>query len=369
MKISEIVGFLDAWAPPSLAEDYDNVGLLVGNPELEISSILVCLDVTEEVINEAVLRACNLIVAHHPFIFKGLKKLTGSNWVERTVLSAVENKIAVYAIHTNLDNLIGGVNSEIARRLNLKNIKILRPKKSNLEKWVTYIPEAYAQSLKSALFAAGAGNIGNYSDCSFQMDGVGTYKPLKGSEPFNGVVDERSEEKEIRIEVIARKQNAKSVFKALIENHPYEEVAYEQIELKNTDQSVGAGLIGDLEVEMPIGDFFGLLGQAFNQNMIRHSETLNEMVKRVALCGGSGSFLIEDAKSAGAQAFVTSDIKYHDFFEADKRIVLCDIGHYESEQFTSELIAAHLKRNFGNFAVLLTEVSTNPIFYTPWPKN
>ena len=363
------MAFLDSWAAPSLAESYDNVGLLVGNPNQEVTSALLSLDVTEEVVAEAVRRGSNLIIAHHPIIFKGLKRITTASWVERTVLSAIENKIAIYAIHTNLDNLLGGVNSEMARRLNLQNTQILRPIPFNLEKWVTYVPNDYIEQLKEALFQAGAGSIGKYSECSFEMEGKGSYKPLDGSSPFKGEVHVRSEEREVRLEVIGRKQNSKAIYKALIDNHPYEEVAYEQIELRNLDQGNGAGLIGELEEEISFYDFFELLKKTFGLKVLRHSKILNRKVKRVALCGGSGSFLLEDVKRSDVQAFITSDIKYHDFFEAEGRLVLCDIGHYESEQFTSELIAAELKRNFGNFAVLLTEVSTNTIFYTPWPKN
>ena len=369
MKISDIVQFLDSWASPSLAESYDNVGLLVGNQERELSAVLISLDVTEAVVAEAVARGCNLIVAHHPLIFKGLKRITPSTWVERTVIAAIENKVAIYAIHTNLDNLLRGVNSEIALRLDLRNTRILRPLQQNLEKWITYVPTSHLEQVKESLFKAGAGNIGNYSECSFESEGRGSYKPLLGSDPFKGQLDTRSVEKEVRLEVLARKQNSKAILKALFESHPYEEVAYDQVELKNLDLGTGAGMIGELEEEVSMEDFFIQLKSIFGLSILRHSKLTGEKVKRIALCGGSGSFLIGDAKASGAQVFITSDIKYHDFFEADDRLVLCDIGHYESEQFTSELIAVELKRNFGNFAVLLTEVSTNPIFYTPWPKN
>ncbi|MEO6948668.1 MAG: Nif3-like dinuclear metal center hexameric protein [Ginsengibacter sp.] len=363
MTISEITTFLQGIAPLSLQEDYDNSGLIIGDAKNNCSGILVSLDVTEEVVMEAKENGCNLIVAHHPIVFKGLKKITGKNYVERTVIAAIKNDIAIYAVHTNLDNVMTGVNQKIAEKLNLINCKPLLPKKGILKKLVTFCPELNADEVRKALFEAGAGKIGKYSECSFNVGGTGTFKAMEGSNPTVGKIGELHFESETRIEVIFPGYLEGQILKRLNDVHPYEEVAYYISSLENEWQEAGSGLIGELEKEMTERDFLDLLKINFNLSVIRHTSFLGGYIKKVALCGGSGFFLLNNAKNSGAQVYVTGDVKYHEFFDADNEILLADIGHFESEQFTIDLIIDFLKEKYANFAVLKTKINTNPINY------
>jgi dinuclear metal center YbgI/SA1388 family protein len=363
MKISEVVSCLESFAPPSLQEHYDNAGLLLGNKDWECSGIICCLDVSEEVIREAIAKKCNLVVAHHPLIFGNLKKITGKNHVEKTVIGAIKNDVAVYAAHTNLDNIIGGVNGKIAGMLGLQNILILLPKESTLKKLYTYVPTASVGQVRDAIFEAGGGYIGNYSDCSFSAAGTGTFKAGDGSHPYIGRIGERHEESELKLEIIFPGWLEQKILKALKDSHPYEEVAYEVIELSNTHQGIGSGLIGELPAEINEMDFLADLKKIFNLQVIRHTSLIGKPVKKVGLCGGAGSFLVNVAAASGADVFVTGDMKYHEFFDANGEILVADIGHYESEQFTIDLLADILVQKFPNFAVLKTKVQTNPVRY------
>ncbi len=363
MKIQDITSFLETVAPPSLQESYDNAGLITGNVSRECTGAVIALDATEEVIMEAVAKKYNLVVAHHPIIFGGLKKITGKNYVERAVIAAIKNDIAIYAIHTNLDNVLHGVNSKIADKLGLMNRKILATKKDILKKLYTYVPLDHLDKVREALFAAGGGEIGNYSDCSFSVEGEGTFKGGKGTDPFVGKPGERHYEKERKLEVIFESWKEKQVLNALIKSHPYEEVAYEIIGLDNAYQQVGSGLTGELTTEMDENAFLALLKQAFGLTVIRHTPLRGKKVKKVALCGGAGSFLIGAAIAAGTDFYVTSDVKYHEFFDANGRLVIADIGHWESEQYTIELLDEVLRQKFPTFAVLKTGVQTNPVQY------
>ncbi len=363
MKIKEITQFLETIAALSLQENYDNAGLIIGSGCTECSGIITSLDVTEEVVEEAVNRKCNLIVAHHPIIFKGLKKLNGKNYVERTVISAIKNDIAIYAIHTNLDNILEGVNQKIAEKLKLQNCKTLLPKESTLQKLVTFCPVKNAEEVRNALFKAGAGSLGNYDQCSFNVEGSGTFRAGEGSDPFVGKIGEQHTEKEIRIEVVFSSFLQQKIVEALKKSHPYEEVAYYVEELKNRQENVGSGLIGNLPGPVSENELLRLLKSAFNCKAIKHTPFLNKPAIKVAVCGGAGFFLLPNAIAAGADVFITSDIKYHEFFDAEKRLLLADIGHYESEQFTIELLTDFLQKRFSNFAVLKTEINTNPVNY------
>ena len=363
MQISEVVSCLEAFAPLALQESYDNAGLIVGNASSECTGILVSLDVTEEVIAEAVQKKCNLLVTHHPIIFKGIKKLTGKNYVERCVIAALKNDMALYAIHTNLDNVLNGVNKMIADKLGLKNCKVLLPKEGTLMKLVTFAPDNKAEEIKNALFYAGAGSIGNYSECSFVTKGQGSFKAGENATPYIRKIGERHLENETRIEVIFPAYDEMKIIYALKQAHPYEEVSYDTYQLCNTRNDIGSGIIGDLEDEDSEEEFLNKIKKQFNLKMIRHTSLHNKKISKVAVCGGAGSFLIGDAKIAGAGIYITSDIKYHEFFDADKSIVLVDIGHYESEQFTLDLLTDLLRNKFSNFAVQKTEISTNPVNY------
>ncbi|CAM4193024.1 dinuclear metal center protein, YbgI/SA1388 family [Pedobacter westerhofensis] len=363
MRLALLIKHLEEYAPLNYQEDYDNSGLLTGDLNQEITGALVALDCVEEIVDEAIDKGCNLIITHHPIVFKGLKKLTGKNYVERVVLKAIKNNIALYAIHTNLDSVHNGVNGVICKRLGLKQPRILEPRSGLLKKLVTFCPTAQAGRVREALFAAGAGNIGGYSECSFNADGAGTFKAGPGTQPFAGEKGIQHQEAETRIETVFLIQNERKVLLALLENHPYEEVAYDIYPLENKLDSVGTGMIGWLEEEMEAAEFLALLKSRMNVTVIRHTRPTGKKIKKVAVCGGSGSFLLGHAIAAGADAFVTADFKYHEFFDADGKLVIADIGHFESEQFTSDLLIDIIREKFPNFAIRLTEHNTNPINY------
>ena len=363
MTIATIIEALEELAPLSLQEDYDNSGLITGDKTWDCSGAIISLDVTEEIIQEAIENNCNLIIAHHPVIFKGLKKINGNNYVERTIIKAIKNDIAIYAIHTNLDNVIHGVNGKIADNLDLINRRILSPKQNLLKKLAVFVPLKFNEKVLNAMFAAGAGNIGNYSECSFNTEGTGTFKAGANTDPYVGKPGERHSESEVKVEVIFPEWLQKPVLKAMTTVHPYEEVAYDIYTLSNSFHLTGSGMTGELKEAMDETDFLQLLKKLFNLSMIRHTCLHGRQINKVALCGGAGSFLIESAKSAGADIFITSDIKYHEFFDADNKLLLVDIGHYESEQYTIELLFDILREKFPNFAVQKTGINTNPVHY------
>ena len=363
MKLIEITNFLETLAPLNYQEDYDNSGLIVGNSNDEVQNALVALDCTEEIVDEAIANNCDLIITHHPIVFKGLKKLNGKNYVERVILKAIKNDIALYAIHTNLDHAENGVNTEIAKRLGILNTKALLPKTGLLKKLVTFCEHKDVDVLRDALFSAGAGNISQYSDCSFNVQGIGTFKGDEQSNPTLGEPDVREYAAETRIEVIFKIQDERKILSSLTENHPYEEVAYDIYTLDNHLPQVGAGAVGLLKDEMGGQDFLKMVKQNMKATVLRHTKILDKKIRKVAVCGGSGSFLMKNAISAGADAFVTADFKYHEFFDAEDKIMIVDIGHYESEQFTSNLLIANIQEKFPNFAIRLTEQNTNPINY------
>lgn len=361
MKISEVIGVLENFAPPSLQEDYDNVGLLVGEASADCKGVLCTLDVTEEVLMEAISKGCNMVVAHHPLIFRGIKKINGATAVERILIQAIRSDVAVYASHTNLDNVAEGVNKMIADKLGLTKCKVLDVKRGILYKLHTFVPSPHLDAVRDSLFAAGAGNISDYSECSFTYPGTGTFKPAEGTNPYSGSIGERKYEDEVKLEVILPSYARTRVLKALFSTHPYEEVAYDLVQLANEHQGIGSGLIGEI-AKISEESFMDRL-RVFNDQVIRHSPLTGGSITRVAVCGGAGSFLIGHALRSGAQAFVTADLKYHEFFGAEGRMLICDIGHYESEQFTADLLVDVLARKFPNFAVLKSEVRTNPVHY------
>ncbi|RZL56654.1 MAG: Nif3-like dinuclear metal center hexameric protein, partial [Pedobacter sp.] len=363
MKLAAITNYLESLAPLNYQEDYDNSGLIVGNPNDEVNAALVALDCTEQIVEEAIAKGCDLIITHHPIVFKGLKKFNGKTYVERVVQKAIKNNIALYAIHTNLDHVAHGVSGEICKRLGIENAKILAPKNNLLKKLVTFCPNAQADEVRNALFSAGGGDISNYSECSFNVEGTGTFKAGNGTNPFVGQVGEQHREAEVRIETIFKVQDERKILLALLENHPYEEVAYDIYALENKLDNVGAGMIGWLSQEMEAHEFLHHVKNKMQAKVIRHTNLLGKKIKKVAVCGGSGSFLLKQAIAAGADAFITADFKYHEFFDAEDKLIICDIGHYESEQFTSNLLIDNIQEKFPNFAIRLTEHNTNPINY------
>jgi dinuclear metal center YbgI/SA1388 family protein len=363
MRVREIISHIESFAPLSYQEPYDNAGLQTGHPDEEVKGVLICIDITDAVIEEALRLGANLIISHHPLIFGKLKKLTGSNYVERLVIRAIRQNLSIYAAHTNLDAVHTGVNHKIAEKLGLKNTGILVPVADHLRKLVFFVPPDHAGSVREEIFRAGAGHIGAYDMCSFSTMGEGTFRGSEESDPFVGERGAMHTEPELRMETVFPKEREKSIIQALIRAHPYEEVAYDIYPLSNKYDQAGSGGIGELEKPLDEESFLRLLKDRFKTPLIRHTGLLDKKINRVALCGGSGSFLLPGAIAAGADAFVSGDFKYHQFFDADRRILVADIGHYESEQFTKEIFYELLTKKFTKFAVHLSEVNTNPVNY------
>lgn len=363
MIVQDVINHLHDLAPLAYAEDFDNVGLLVGDKNQKVSGTLVTLDTLESVVDEAIAKNCNLIVSFHPIIFKGLKKLTGKTYVERVVIKAIQHNIAIFSIHTALDNAFEGVNSIICDQLGLQNKKILIPQSGTIKKLQTYVPKTKAEELRHALFNAGAGSLGNYESCSFNVDGEGTYLGNEDSNPVIGKKGELHTEDETAISVTFKKHLESKILKTLFDAHPYEEVAYEISTLENTNQNIGMGMLGELEVPMNMKDCLNFIKLKMDTECIRHSNVINKTIKTIAVLGGSGSFAINAAKSANADLFITADLKYHDFFSAEQEIILVDIGHYESEQFTKTFLVDYLSKKMTNFAVVLSNIKTNPVNY------
>ncbi len=361
MKLNKIIECLEKWAPLSLQEEYDNTGLIIGNNQNEIKGVLVTLDCTEDVINEAIKKKCNLIISHHPLIFRPIKKITGSNYVERSILKAIENSIAIYSIHTNLDNIISGVNSKIAEKIELKNVKILNKKSNILSKIEFYVPKDYKENILKKLFKIGAGKIGNYDSCSFQVEGLGTFRPNNNASPFIGKNDKFQKSNEVKVELVFHNHLEKELIRCLKESHPYDEVAFYITKINNKSEMVGSGIIGNLKIDS--NNLLKKLKNIFKTKIIKHTTLNKNKVSKIAICGGSGSILIDNAIKNGADVYITSDLKYHDFFEGDNKMLIVDIGHYESEQFTKELIFEYLNKKLVNIAIHLSKVNSNPIRY------
>jgi dinuclear metal center YbgI/SA1388 family protein len=363
MIVQDVINHLEELAPLAYAEDFDNVGLLVGNKNAKITGILVTLDTLEAVVDEAIKANCNLIVSFHPIIFKGLKKLTGKNYVERVVMKAIKHDIAIFSIHTALDNALEGVNTMICNQLHLINKRILIPQSETIKKLTTYVPKDEAEQLRSALFNSGAGSIGNYSNCSFNVEGYGTFNGNKNANPTKGQKGFLHTEYETKISITFPKHLEPEIIQTLFKTHSYEEVAYEITTLENRNQNIGLGMVGELEESMNEREFLAYLKNKMNAKCIRHSTFLNKNIKKIAVLGGSGSFAIDAAKNADADVFITADLKYHDFFTAENSLLLVDIGHYESEQFTKNLLVAYLTKKITNFAIILSKTNTNPVKY------
>lgn len=363
MLVQDIINRLESLAPLQYQESYDNSGLLIGSAQAHCTGILCTLDVTEQVVDEAIEKGCNVIVAHHPVIFKGLKSITGKHYVERIVIKAIQHNLSIYAIHTNLDNVSNGVNGWFAKRLGLNNCQVLMPKEDTHFKLISYVPVTHTETLLQALFNAGAGNIGEYSEASFRSTGIGTFKGSTQSNPTIGKPGVKEEVAEDRIEVILPRYLEQTIISTLQHHHPYEEVAYELVPIVNKVRTIGAGLVGTLPNAVSEEDFLQALKQTFGCSVIKHTALTGHKVKKVAVCGGAGSFLIPSAIRAGAQFLITADLKYHDFFEADGRLVVADIGHWESEHYVADELFSFLTANFPNFAVLKSTVNTNPVRY------
>ncbi|MEI6864470.1 Nif3-like dinuclear metal center hexameric protein [Flavicella sp.] len=361
--VKDITNSLEELSPLNYAESFDNVGLLVGDYSEEVTGVLITLDTLENVVDEAIEKNCNIIVSFHPIIFSGLKKINGSNYIEKVIIKAIKNDIAIYSMHTALDNSFNGVSSKICDVLGLQNKQILIPQKNTIKKLLTYVPLENAERLRKAMFSKGAGKIGNYDNCSFNAEGFGTYRGGKDSNPTIGEKGVLHIEKEIVISVIFEKHLEGEILKAMFDNHPYEEVAYEITTIENKHQQIGMGMIAEFEQEMEELPFLKFVKNTLKTDCIRHSKLTGKTIKKVAVLGGSGSFAIENAKNAGADAFISSDFKYHEFYKAENQLLITDVGHYESEQFTKKLLVDYLTKKFTNFAIILSDKITNPIYY------
>jgi dinuclear metal center YbgI/SA1388 family protein len=370
MQVADVLNLLDQWAPLAYSEDFDNTGLLVGDPKTEVRGILVSLDTLESVIDEAISEDCNLVVSFHPIIFSGLKSLKTEDYVTHSVVKAIKNDIAIIAIHTALDNMPHGVSAGMAQVLGLQNTRVLMPKNEVMYKLITYVPHQNAEQLRTALFKAGAGALGHYEECSFNVEGTGTFKPIEGAQPTLGQVGKQHSEAETQVQVSFMRHQKNALVRALKQAHPYEEVAYDLIPLNQACPEVGMGLIGTLPSNLSLEDLLKTLKTAFNCGCIKYSENGPKDIHTVAVLGGSGSFAIDQAKALGAQVYITADLKYHDYFKGQSDFTVMDIGHYESEQFTKDLIVDYLSKKITNFApslpivkVLKSNVKTNPISY------
>ncbi len=363
MKLKELCSYLDSAVPLSFQEGYDNSGLQIGQPDKEINSALLTVDVTEEVIAEAKNEGCEIIVSHHPVIFHALKKITGKSFTEKIVLSAIRNDIAIYSSHTNLDNAPNGVNAKMAEKIGLVNIKVLSPLKNKLLKLVTFIPEDHVLKVRDAIFNAGAGVIGKYDRCGFTVSGEGSFRAGEGTIPFVGEKGKIHIEKEVRFETILYSQFKDNVIEALLETHPYEEVVYDLYPVENDNADAGSGCTGELPEAVSEQEFLKLISSVFGARGVRHSQLTGRKIKKVALCGGSGAFLIGDAIAGNADAFVTGEIKYHAYFESENKVLLVDCGHYETEKFSTEILYDLIIKKFPKFAVRFSKINTNPINY------
>ena len=365
--LRDLISYLESIAPPALQASYDNSGLLVGDPNTTITGVLVTLDCLEITIDEAVETGCNVIVAHHPIIFSGLKRLTGSNYIERTVMAALRQNVAIYAIHTNLDSVLAqGVNGRIAQKLQLEDVQVLKPSDQGLQKLAVYVPKANTNQVAAALFKAGAGQIGLYDQASFRSSGQGSFRPLSGANPSIGEVGELERVEEDKLEVVVPRVLAKAALQAARQVHPYEEMAYDLYDIHGAHHDFGYGAIGTLPQPMRYRDWLDYLCDCMELDGLKVTEPGKGLISKVALCGGSGSFLLASAKTHKADAFVSADFKYHEFFDADAQIVICDIGHYESECYTIELLYEIISKRFDTFAARMTERDTNPVrWYVP----
>lgn len=363
MKIKEIVSALERFAPLPLQDDFDNSGLQIGLTDAEATGALLCLDVTESVLDEAIALGYNLVISHHPLIFKGYKSITGKDYVERCIVKSIKNDIVLYAAHTNLDNACNGVNFKIAEKIGLKNIKVLDPKAGSLLKLVTFVPSAYANNVREALFNSGCGNIGEYDSCSYNLEGEGTFRAKEGANPFCGEIGKLHHEKEERIETILPFYKKNEVIKALIQAHPYEEPAFDLYTLQNEWAQMGAGIVGELEHPETELNFLKRIKKTFEVGCLKHNKLTGREIQTVALCGGSGSFLLSKALQAKADVFITGEIKYHDYFGYEDSILMAEIGHYESEQYTKEILYSIIEKQFPNLPIQISKINTNPIKY------
>ena len=368
MTIGELTTYLEDWAPPGAAWERDNVGLQIGSREKKLKNILLCLELNQEVLNEALDKKCNFIFTHHPLIFNPLKRIDTQKDLQAKLIEVIiKNDLTVYSAHTNLDFTKDGVSFELAKTLKLKNINFLETEESNQFKVVLFVPEKYLEKVAGAVFSAGGGIIGEYKNCSFRLKGEGTFQGSEKSNPAIGKKLRMEKVEETRLELIVDSWNLKKVISALMKTHPYEEPAYDVYPLKNRNVNYGEGAIGELTAKMNEKQFLGHVNKSLKTEAVRFCRGKNTSIQKVAVCGGAGSGLLKSAVAAGADAFITADIKYHTFHDALGNILLIDAGHYETEIFSLNAVQKKIETYFGknrNIKVYKYSRSTNPIkFY------
>ena len=361
MTVQEVVDTINSFAPLSYQESYDNAGINIGNESMPVKAVLITLDVTEAVVSEAVSIGANLIISHHPVIFKGIKQINNHSYTGRLIQQLIKNDITVYSGHTNVDVTWGGVNMKICEKLGLQNTRVLEPMKENLLKIVVFAPTEHAEQVREGMFKAGAGHIGDYDKCSYYLEGTGSFRGSDETNPFVGEKGSIHYEPETRIETVVPREKLRKVVRSMINAHPYEEVAYDVYPLLNEYQRAGMGMIGELPKSKNKADFLNHVKNTFRCEVLKYTHMEKDELKKVAVCGGSGSFLLPKAISLGADAIISADFKYHQYFDAEGKIMICDVGHYESEQFTKEIFYDLLTEKFTNFAVHLSKINTNPI--------
>jgi len=359
MKIKEVISFLENKFPLSWQEDFDNSGIQCGDKERDITGVVVCFDMSEVVIEEAISKGANMVVSHHPIIYRDvIKRIEPTNRVGKILCKALENKILLYSMHTNIDSGKAGGNSLFAQKLELQKLSVLSPKENEFCKLVVFVPSENSVFLRDALFKAGCGNIGNYSHCSFSCEGIGSFKPLADANPHIGQHNRIERVEEERIEMIFSKIKKRQIVEALYQHHPYEEPAFDIFALENTNKDIGLGRVGFLPQPMVAADFIHYVKQKLNVELVRFSGNSKAEISKVAVCGGGGASHIKDALTAGADAYITGDLKYHDFFIPENKMLLVDIGHFEGEHFIREIITSLLKEKFKNFSTYFTEVES-----------
>jgi dinuclear metal center YbgI/SA1388 family protein len=365
MIVKNLIKHIETWAPPGIAWEKDNVGLQLGSTQSQITNVLLCLEVDSKVVDDAIKKRCNLIISHHPLIFTPLKSITDRDNQSDLIKKIIKNDINVFSAHTNLDFAKDGVSFQLAKKLKLQQIRFLKNLSSNQYKIVVFVPEKFVEKVASAMHIAGGGQIGDYSNCSFRIVGQGTFKGSNSTNPFVGIKGNLEYVREIRLEMIANSFDLPKILSAMKESHPYEEVAYDLYKLNNENVNFGMGAIGVLNQSMTKEEFLFYVSKSLKIKNFRYNSGKKNKIRTVAVCGGSGSDLADEAIKQNADAFITADVKYHKFQDVQNKILLIDAGHYETEIFILDELKRRIQKflNNGNNKVYKYKGSTNPIIF------
>lgn len=349
---------MERWAPLALASERDNSGLQIGSGQQRVTKILVTLDLNSNVIDEAHQKKADLIISHHPLLFHALRSVNPDEHIGSIVTSCVKYGIAIYSAHTNLDFTQNGVSTTLALKLGLSRIEPLMKNQRVSKKIVVFVPHDYIDRVRHAMMEAGAGTIGNYTDCSFAAHGIGTFKPTPNATPFIGTIGKLERVNEARLEMLSPSWKLEAVIAAMKRAHPYEEIAYDIYNRVNTEADYGVGAIGTLSHPMKPRQFLTHVADTLRIPSLRYSGNPQQMISVVAVCGGSGSDLLSTAAQHGADAFVTADISYHRFMEKHHSILFIDAGHYETEVPVVPIICKYLKQNLTDSTIEVIKSKT-----------